>query len=362
VAALLTTFRRLPFRIRTGGLIAVLDVVSCVLFFELGPIPAAMLWLFAGVALAQLLLQRRGLILAGIAALCLLTIFGVLNVYGVLSWDVDPAVWFVQVANFAAVAAGIALATGFLVRRIESSLEREHSLLRVLASRHKEVRTAHEALQSEHARQEHLVHELHHRVRNNLQTLSSLLELECETVPERSEAEVLATFRGRLRSITAAHEALSASESMDRVQAETLIRAVVDETLCAAALRSAYPAVAVQGDQGLFVSSGEAVPMALICHEWLHAVLQRCSETTGIAGTGNTGPLKVKIGYFATPRREVLMAITAPSPLTSVIEEEITTGKRAVTPHLADQVKANTRIQRVGNHVHCSLLLASPAP
>jgi two-component sensor histidine kinase len=351
LAALLSIARRLPFHLRAWGLIAVLDVVSAVLFLELGPIPASMLWLFGGVALAQLLLERIGLIVAGVAALALLTVLGVLNRLGLLGWEVGTAVWLVQIANFAAVSAGVAAATGFLVKRIEDSLQREHSLLNVLASRHGEMRASHEALQKEHARQEHLVHELHHRVRNNLQTLSSLLELDCPATSKCATDNVIATFRGRIASIAGAHEALSTSSSMDRVDADALIRAVVAETVSTAPDLPSAPALTVQGDQRLTLTSGEAVPLALICHEWLQSILQSCTKANA----------KIAISYSAEPGRHVALEVFAASALVTHLEARLSTERGEVVESLAHQIRAHIRIGRFESHLQCALRLPSPS-
>jgi two-component sensor histidine kinase len=62
-----------------------------------------------------------------------------------------------------------------------------------------------------------LVREVHHRVKNNLQTLSSLLALQIATLENPEQKKVLEDGRARVMAMAVVHESLSANGSVERV-------------------------------------------------------------------------------------------------------------------------------------------------
>jgi predicted ATPase/two-component sensor histidine kinase len=62
-----------------------------------------------------------------------------------------------------------------------------------------------------------LLHEVHHRVKNNLQLISSLLSLQAARVADRSTAELFADSRNRVRSMAMVHENLYRAGNFARI-------------------------------------------------------------------------------------------------------------------------------------------------
>lgn len=62
-----------------------------------------------------------------------------------------------------------------------------------------------------------LVKEVHHRVKNNLQILSSLLSLQISTVDDAGQQKVLEDGRSRVLAISAVHESLSVNGSAEEI-------------------------------------------------------------------------------------------------------------------------------------------------
>lgn len=70
-----------------------------------------------------------------------------------------------------------------------------------------------------------LIHEVHHRVKNNLQTVESLMRLHIRRCPSEEARNVLVEAAGRLRSMAIAHEMLSEA-TKEQVDAIELARRV----------------------------------------------------------------------------------------------------------------------------------------
>ncbi|MEX3634098.1 AAA family ATPase [Paraburkholderia sp. BR14427] len=69
-----------------------------------------------------------------------------------------------------------------------------------------------------------LLHEVHHRVKNNLQLISSLLNLQAGRTDDRSTAELLLDSRNRVRSMAMVHENLYRAGNFARIDMASHIR------------------------------------------------------------------------------------------------------------------------------------------
>jgi two-component sensor histidine kinase len=122
-----------------------------------------------------------------------------------------------------------------------------------------------------------IIQEMHHRVKNSLQTVASLLCLQMNRPAAGTMEEVLRESISRICSIAAVHDLLS-REELDQVNlkrvAETIL-ALSAQSL----LRSDHRiATAVEGDD-VIVSSGQATSVALILNELVQNAIRHGFET-----------------------------------------------------------------------------------
>jgi signal transduction protein with GAF and PtsI domain len=117
-----------------------------------------------------------------------------------------------------------------------------------------------------------VVREMHHRVKNNLQTVAMLLRLQLRDGREVSGREVLTETISRILSIATVHEMLSV-EGFRLVNLRQLLERVtqnVVQTMAAPALRLA---VTVQGDE-IHLNSHQATSLALVVNELLQNAIE----------------------------------------------------------------------------------------
>ncbi len=72
-----------------------------------------------------------------------------------------------------------------------------------------------------------LLREIHHRVKNNLQIVSSLLNLQSNNITEKTAADVLKDSQDRIKSLSILHEKLYKSKSLSNINFKTYISEII---------------------------------------------------------------------------------------------------------------------------------------
>lgn len=129
-----------------------------------------------------------------------------------------------------------------------------------------EKKQAEEALHASLAEKTVLLKEVHHRVKNNLQVMASLLNLQIDRTANAEAVAALLDTRNRLHSMALLHEVLYRSESLARIDLAAYV-----EDLCTHLLRSFGPAAGqVRVERRVAPVSlplEQAVPCGLIVNE-----------------------------------------------------------------------------------------------
>lgn len=111
-----------------------------------------------------------------------------------------------------------------------------------------------------------LLREIHHRVKNNLQTISSLLDLQSENIKDKNILNVFKSSQSRIRSMALIHERLYKSENLSRIKAREYINSLIDH------LESTYiiktESVKIHKDiSNIYLNLDVAIPCGLIINE-----------------------------------------------------------------------------------------------
>ena len=110
-----------------------------------------------------------------------------------------------------------------------------------------------------------LIEEAHHRIKNNLQMVSGLLQLEAESAQVESSRGFLQTAITRIQAIAQVHNLLS-EEMPEKVDVNALITTIVHMLVSSAAGTHGTPDVTVDVDH-VWLGAEQAVPLALIVNE-----------------------------------------------------------------------------------------------
>jgi two-component sensor histidine kinase len=127
------------------------------------------------------------------------------------------------------------------------------------------------------------IREIHHRVKNNLQTVASLLRLQGRRLRSREAKAALEESVRRISSIALVHETLS-QDSRERVAFDDVARRVVDMVIEGLAAPGRPVRLAVRGSAGELPSE-VATPLALIVAELVQNAVEHAAGEDGRAVT-----------------------------------------------------------------------------
>jgi two-component sensor histidine kinase len=124
------------------------------------------------------------------------------------------------------------------------------------------------------------IREIHHRVKNNLQTVAAMLRLQARRASTVEAKEALAEAELRVAAIAVVHESLSA-EAGERVDFDEIVDRIVGlvrDLAPAYAGSGAVPRIDREGSWG-WLPSGLATPLAMTVSELLHNAVEHAKAT-----------------------------------------------------------------------------------
>ena len=140
------------------------------------------------------------------------------------------------------------------------------TVLRALAEARErgERKRAQDALQQMLDERTALLHELDHRVKNNLQLLLSLIGIEVRQAEDEHVRQVLGRMKERMQALAAAHRDLYDGQGSTRFDASSFAKGICEE------LTSSVPDVRITLEfdvENVDVEAAKAAPMALLFNE-----------------------------------------------------------------------------------------------
>jgi two-component sensor histidine kinase len=143
------------------------------------------------------------------------------------------------------------------------------------------------------AEKEALLKEIHHRVKNNLQVISSLLSLQARFSNDERLCRILAGSQTRIYSMAAIHEYLYRNQTLRGIDFALYVQALLEQLK--AVIGSASSSVVIETDvESMIIDVDQAIPCGLIVNELVsnalrHAFHPKGGGTIRITFTGDDG-------------------------------------------------------------------------
>jgi two-component sensor histidine kinase/putative methionine-R-sulfoxide reductase with GAF domain len=216
------------------------------------------------------------------------------------------------------------------VRERTSELQKSNTLLikEIL-----ERRCVENELKQSLAEKDVLLKEIHHRVKNNLQIISSLLNLQSRKIKDRNARSSFLESNNRIQSIATLHEQLYRSKDLSRIDFSAHIRNMTNHLLRSYGVRNSEINIEIDAGQ-VYLNINTAIPCGLIVNELVSNAIKH-----GFAGRtkGN-----IRIGFGEDGQKYILTVANdgAKFPEDVNIYESATLGLELVTS-LAKQLKGS---------------------
>jgi two-component sensor histidine kinase len=216
------------------------------------------------------------------------------------------------------------------------------------------LRRAEERLRASLAEKETLLREIHHRVKNNLQIISSLLHFQSQKSRTAEDSVVFEEGRNRLKSMILVHEKLYRSQSLSRIEFGDYVRELVEQVGGAYRERAKAMALKVEAET-VYLPIEVALPLGMLLSELVTNVHKYAYPT------GQAGELRVRI-TGAEGRLELTVADDGAGLPEGVDPSAPGTFGMQLVANLAGQLAGEVRYVRgTGLRVEVSVPLAAKA-
>jgi PAS domain S-box-containing protein len=171
------------------------------------------------------------------------------------------------------------------VRHIHSSAEYDETSNRVIGTIQDitERKETEERIRKLLREKDYLLREVHHRIKNNMQIISTLLSLHAEAIRDTPAAEALLEAKGRVTSMQLIYDRLYRTGDYQRVDLRELIESLVSDFRDVYSVRADPPDAHVSGDS-LYIGTDVSVPIGIIMNELFSNALKHAFPGT-VRGT-----------------------------------------------------------------------------
>lgn len=119
-----------------------------------------------------------------------------------------------------------------------------------------------------------LISEIHHRVKNNLQVISSLLGLQARSSGNPELSEMLNNIQGRIRSMAMIHEKLYNTNDFKRIELSNYVKILSQDLFNTHNINPRKIDLTIQTDGEVYVDVTKAIPCGLVLNELISNALK----------------------------------------------------------------------------------------
>jgi len=204
-----------------------------------------------------------------------------------------------------------------------------------------EKKRAEETLRESLREKEVMLREIHHRVKNNMQIISSLLRLQSRLVKDRRTVEMFKESQNRIRSMALIHEKLYQTEDFSRINFAQYIRSLTVHLFHTYRVNPNVVKM-ISEVEDVYLDINKAIPCGLILNELVSNALKHAFPGK------KKGEIYVKLSLAED---EAILLVVADDgvglPLEVDFKEPETLGLQLVKD-LVDQLEGTVRLDRDG--------------
>jgi two-component sensor histidine kinase len=184
-----------------------------------------------------------------------------------------------------------------------------------------------------------LLQEVHHRVKNNLQLVSSLANLQLALLPEGTARTALEEVQGRIHAVAIVHEAIYSARDYARVPIANYVRSLASSIFHA--LNAAEREIGMELDIGeLELPVDKAIPCGLILNELISNAVKHGFPS------GHSGTVRVQVSLTPDGLLEIVVADDGVGLPEGFSWDECSSVGMQVVGALVEQLEGRLRVAR----------------
>ena len=186
-----------------------------------------------------------------------------------------------------------------------------------------------------------LLSEVHHRVKNNMQVISSLLDLQARSTENPELTEKLNESKSQIRSMAMIHEKLYNSKDFTKIDLDGYVRALSQELFQSYKINPRKIDLIIQTDGDISVDINKAIPCGLILNELISNALKHAFPGD------RQGKLQIIMGETKNTEIEIVVRDNGMGLPDDVdIHEPQTTGLYLVNGLVKNQIDGQIEVRR----------------
>ncbi len=182
------------------------------------------------------------------------------------------------------------------IEAVVAQSDEGQTVCRVSVSDISERVRADEQVKASLAEKEVLLQEIHHRVKNNLQSLIYLIDMQAERSENHGVRQAFASFRGRLYTMAIIHDKLYQSQDLARIDFGAYLRELVDH-VCYVVAGGQAVTLRVNAE-GTLINMNIATPCGLLVNELVTNALKYAFPPSWQGGDREGNEIRVEFGLY----------------------------------------------------------------
>ena len=169
-----------------------------------------------------------------------------------------------------------------------------------------------EALSTSLREKEVLLKEIHHRVKNNLQIISSLLYLQSRNIEDEKTALLFTDSRNRITSMALIHENLYRSDDLANISIEDYIHTLTAEVVRSYKQEGRTANLQLDVDS-IPLSIDKAIPCGLIINELVSNIMKYAFSNGAVSSEDNsseTGFMQIHVSLKQTDAKQIQLIVS----------------------------------------------------
>lgn len=147
-----------------------------------------------------------------------------------------------------------------IILLVRLSWSNEQSINQELIQRNKELHERNEEKKV-------LLQEVHHRVKNNFQIITSLMKLQSTDITDQASKKLYHDMQGKLRAISKMHELMYQSETLGKINLKIYLHELANGIIESSSIKEDDLDIKIEVNELLSLSNKNIVPLALILNE-----------------------------------------------------------------------------------------------